>query len=214
VGRGRIATVAAGVGVTGIVALPIGGLAGATLAAWLDPDVCDGLGLEVSDGLTSTVLASAIFAPALFALGWLVMSLAGARSRRAKLGVPALLVTALAIASAYLVSAIAPSPAPVERANAPVLALVSPAPGARSGELGTFNASGEWESRDWVTRRVDTLAAGTTRSAALRHYRAALSTDGWRVEGAASVALWAHRPGHRLVVRIDDEARQVELDLR
>lgn len=205
---------------TALVAIPVAGYAGATLAAAFDSETRDGLGFQVSGGLVSSALAFAIFGPIVVCLGICAAVLLRVPSRLVMVAAPLVLIALLSIPAAVLVVRIAPDPAPIQRVNEPVLAQIASLPGATSEPLGTFNASGEWESRDWVTRRVDVLAPGTTTDAAVRHYRGVLWANGWKIEDvgrieARRVGIWAHRLGRRIVVRVGTgTGNRVELDLR
>lgn len=101
-----------------------------------------------------------------------------------------------------------------------MLGQIAPLEGAASRPLTTFNASGEWDSRDWVTRRVDVLPEQTAASESVRHYRSALRETGWQIDtlhnaGSRGASIWGHRNGRRIKVVIQTEsAPRVELDLR
>jgi hypothetical protein len=203
-----------------VFALPGAAYSGFMLAAVFDDATRAGQAIQAPAAALGAILGLAIFGAIPVALGACAAVLLGARSRVVAVGVPLVLIALLSVPAALFVARIAPDPGPPERVNSRVLAQIAPAPGATSESLRTFNDSGEWESRAWVTRRIDVLAPGTTAGEAVRHYRGILRATGWQIEGSGRIearllGIWAQRPGRRIVVRVaTGRENRVELDLR
>jgi hypothetical protein len=215
---GRALTAAAATVLAALLAIPISWYAGITLAAALDDSTRDGFGFEVADGLVSTGIALTILGPVVVGLGACTAALLGVGRWGIRLSLPLAWIAVLALPAALLVGRVAPDPAPEQQAREPVLARISPFAGAQSKPLHTFNDGDEWESRHWVTRRIDVLPGPTASAQALRHYRGELLRSGWTIEAVeadgAKPSIWAHRIGGRIIVRITSgSSPAAELDL-
>lgn len=199
-------------------AIPVAGLAGLAVAAAVDDDVRNGWNLRIADGLFSATIAFLILAPAVFALGITACSHVRVRSRLVRYGAPLALIVALTFPATVLVIRTAPDPSSVEERNEPVLRQIAPPPGATSSPPRTFNNSGEWESRSWVTQRTDVLSPETTAVAARRYYVDALSVRGWRTKTSTghdlrSTYIEGRRGGLRITIALPHVAQRVLITL-
>jgi hypothetical protein len=203
-----------------VAALPVAAYAGMTLAVALDPDVRNGLGVRLADGLVSTSIAFVVLAPVVGTLGICIGVLVGVRSNVVRLSAPLGLMALLALPAALVVRDMSPEPGEARRLNEPVLAQIAPLAGASSGAVETVNESPEWESIDWVTRPDDLLPPATSASVAATYYRRALRSAGWRIEdvldtGTRRVSIYGVRDGRRLRIVVEDTVTsRARLELR